>query len=258
MNLYWGSAGKVFKLDGRQQAVTVSGYYLWILGIICIPLKSQMRHFLVAYISIVTLFACKFKRATQPVKTTQSAQHEVDCPPGEDTINFVTTFTKDTAKIPTNRFYSIVSFVADKGLFKPTLSKTGDLKIERETSRTFHIVYDSCNMKRWITKNFIMKNMQVSTLGFTGTKKDRSARLTPGLHFEEWKFASNADRDSAMKIVQTVYTDPNNNVMYEKRYSQFIIDDERIFLLETGAKFAEPYAIEYRKLIERFIKNNNR
>jgi hypothetical protein len=248
---------KEHRLSAQQKAPHVSSYYLWILGIICIPLKSQMRHFLVAYISIVTLFACKFKRATQPVKTTQSAQHKVDCPPGEDTINFVTTFTKDTAKIPTNRFYSIVSFVADKGLFKPTLSKTGDLKIERETSKTFHIAYDSCNMKRWITKNFIMKNMQVSTLGFMATKKDRSARLTPGLHFEEWKFENNADRDSAMKIVQTVYTYPNNIVMYEKRYSQFMIDDQRIFLLETGAKFAEPYAIEYKKLIERFIKMNN-
>lgn len=30
--------------------------------------------------------------------------------------------------------------------------------------------------------------------------------------------------------------------------------EKRIFLLETGAKFAELYAIEYKKLIEQFIK----
>jgi len=76
------------------------------------------------------------------------------------------------------------------------------------------------------------------------------------MHFEEWKFANNTDRDSAMKIVQMVYTYPNNEVMYEKRYSQFIIDENRIYLLETGAKFAEPFAIEYKNLIEQFVKSN--
>lgn len=105
-----------------------------------------------------------------------------------------------------------------------------------------------------------MKNIQVSATGFSGTKKDRFSGLTPGLHFEEWKFANNADRDSAMKIVQIAYTYPNNIVMYEKRYSQFILSDRRILLLETGAKFAEPYAVEYKNLIEQFLKTdyNNR
>ena len=101
-----------------------------------------------------------------------------------------------------------------------------------------------------------MENMQVTTLGFRSTKKDRFTGFTPGLHFEEWKFATNADRDSAMKIVQTAYTYPNNIVMYEKRYSQFILSDKRILLLETGAKFAEPYAVEYKKLIEQFLQAN--
>lgn len=101
-----------------------------------------------------------------------------------------------------------------------------------------------------------MKNMQVTTLRFTGTKKDRYSGFTPGLHFEEWKFADNSVRDSALRIVQTAYTYPNNIVMYGKRYSQFMLDDKRIFLLQTGAKFAEPYAIEYKKLIEQFISAN--
>ncbi len=216
-----------------------------------------MRHFLYYFIFLMTIFACKSETKEKPLPKEQPVLQTTECLAGEVTINLVTTFTKDTAKTPTNRFHLIVRFITDKGNFKPSNSKSGSLKIQREISKTFPVAYDTCNMKRWITKNFIMKNIQVTTLGFTGTKKDKYSGFTPGLHFEEWKFANNSDRDSAMKIVQTAYTYPNNIVMYEKRYSQFILDDERIFLLETGAKFAEPYAIEYKKLIEKFIKTND-
>ena len=201
--------------------------------------------------------ACKSDETTKQIQTTaQPARSIKDCPPGEDTVNLVTTFTKDTANTPTELFYSLVGFIKSKGLFKPTTDKAGKLKIENATGKTFPVAYDTCEMKRWITKNFIMKNIQVSETGFSGTKKDQYSGFTPGLHFEEWKFASNADRDSAMKIVKTVYTYPNNIVMYEKRYSQFILANKRILLLETGAKFAEPYAIEYKKLIEKFLMTN--
>jgi hypothetical protein len=215
-----------------------------------------MPQFFYAYILLVTIFACKSETKEHSRIEQQPGKQGKECPPGEVTINLVTIFTKDTAKTPTDRFYSIVSFIRGKELFKPNIYKTGKLKIAKETSKTFPVAYDTCDMKRWITKNFIMENIQVTTLGFTGTKKDRFIGFTPGLHFEEWKFANNTDRDSAMKIVQTAYTYPNNIVMYEKRYSQFMLDDKRIFLLETGAKFAELYAIEYKKLIERFIKTN--
>ena len=214
-----------------------------------------MRYLFYSLIFLVTIYACKSEN--REAKTTKAVgQQTEECPPGEDTINFITTFTKDTAKTPTDRFNSIVRFISDKGLFKANLTKAGTLKIEREMSKTFPVAYDTCDMKRWIKKNFIMDNIHVTTLGFTGTKKDRFTGFTPGMHFEEWKFANNTDRDSAMKIVQTVYTYPNNIVMYEKRYSQFMLDDKRIFLLETGAKFAEPYAIEYKKLIQQFLKTN--
>jgi hypothetical protein len=218
-----------------------------------------MRDFFFSFIFLTTIFACK-SQTKEKLLPKQAVQQTTECLPGEDTINLVTTFTKDTAKTPTDRFHLIVHFITDKGNFKPSITKSGALKIQRETSKTFPVAYDTCNMKRWITKNFIMKNMQVTTLGFTGTKKDKFSGFTPGFHFEEWKFANNSDRDSAMKIVQTVYTYPNNIIMYEKRYSQFMLDNKRIFLLETGAKFAEPYAIQYKKLIEEFIKTtyNNR
>lgn len=216
-----------------------------------------MLHLLYLFVFTATLFACKSDEATkQRQVVSKPAQQTQDCPPGEDTINFVTTFSQDTARTPTDQFYSVVDFISSKGLFKPNTHKTGKLKFERVTAKTFPVAYDTCNMKRWITKNFIMENMQVTTLGFRSTKKDRFTGFTPGLHFEEWKFATNADRDSAMKIVQTAYTYPNNIVMYEKRYSQFILSDKRILLLETGAKFAEPYAVEYKKLIEQFLQAN--
>jgi hypothetical protein len=217
-------------------------------------LKSYMRFFYF-YILLVTIYACKYE--TRQVGTEErSVQQAKECPPGKDTINLVTTFTIDTVKAPTERFYSIAKFIKNKGFFKPNINKTGKLKIEKETTKTFPVAYDTCNMKRSITKNFIMKNIQVTTLGFVGTEKDKFSGFIPGMHFEEWKFANNTDRDSAMKIVQMVYNYPNNVVMYEKRYSQFMIDENRVYLLETGAKFAEPYAIEYKNLIEKFIKTN--
>ena len=219
-----------------------------------------MRHLFYCCIFLVIVFACKSETKEQPQPQEQSAQNVNDCLSGKDTINLVTTFTKDTANTPTNRFYSIVSFMTGKGLFKPIVSKAGKLEIERETGKMFPVVYDTCEMKRRITKNFVIKNIKVTVLAFAGTKKDKYTGFTPGLRLEEWKFASNTDRDSAMKIVRTAYNYPNNIVMYEKRYSQFIVDDNGIFLLETGAKFAEPYAIEYKQLIEQFIKTtkNNR
>ena len=216
-----------------------------------------MRHLLYFFVFTATLFACKSDETTKQIQiAAKPAQPIKDCPPGKDTFNLVTTFTKDTAKTPTELFYSIVGFINSKGLFKPTNDKARKLKIEKANGKTFPVTYDTCDMKRWITKKFIMKNIQVSATGFSGTKKDRFSGFTPGLHFEEWKFANNADRDRAMKIVQTAYAYPNNLVMYEKRYSQFILADRRILLLETGAKFAEPYFIEYKNLIEQFLKAN--
>lgn len=203
----------------------------------------------------MTILACKSE-----TKETQNAKENIqaikECLTGEDTINLITTFTKDTAKTPTDQFYSIVRFISRRGLFKPSIDKNGRLQVAKVTGKTFLVAYDTCNMKRWIKKNYIMENIQVTILGFRATKKDRFTGFTPGLHFEEWRFANNGDRDSAMKIVHTAYTYPNNIVMYEKRYSQFILDEKRIFLLETGAKFAEPYAIEYKKLIEQFLKTD--
>jgi hypothetical protein len=214
-----------------------------------------MRQFLYLSIFWVTLLTCKskIKETTLPIN---KVKYIKECPPGGDTINLVTTFTKDTAKAPLDRFQSIVRFISDKGLFKPYTDKNGRLKVSKEMGKVFPVAYDSCNMKRWVNKNFIIENIQVTSLDFKGSKKDRYKGFTPGLHLEEWKFANNADRDSTIKIVQKAYTYPNNIVIYEKRYSQFILDDKRIFLLEAGAKFAEPYAIEYKASVEYFIMTN--
>lgn len=211
-----------------------------------------MRQLIYLFIFLVTVSGCTSE--TKQAKALNALVMPVKaCMPGEDTINLITAFTQDIVKTTTHRFISIVHFISDKGLFKPNRNIAGTLKIERKKSKTFPVAYDTCDMKRWIKKSFITENLQVTKVGFTGTKKDRFAGFTPGLHFEEWKFANNKDRDSAMKIVQTAYTYPNNIVMYEKRYSQFILDDKRIFLLETGAKFAEPYGIQYKKLIEQLL-----
>lgn len=221
-----------------------------------------MRHlfYIYIYIFLATISACN----SEKIKEVGTVKHLInpvkDCQPGEDTFNFVTTFIKDTATTPTDDFYSIVSFISGKGHFKPSVNQNGKLKVARETAKTFPVAYDTCDKKRWIKKNFRMENIKVTKLEFTGTMKDKYTGFTPRLHFEEWKFANNTDRDSAIKIVQTAYAYPNNIVMYEKRYSQFILDDKRIYLLETGAKFGEPYAIGYKNSIEKYIKTdyNNR
>ena len=214
-----------------------------------------MRYVFHFIILLATIGACNSE--IKEAETAKVVAKKTDnCLPGQDTINIITTFIKDTAISPTERFYSIVNFITEKGMFKPTVDKAGGIKTQREKSKTFLVAYDTCEMKRWIWKNFIMENIQVTKLGFAGMKKDKFNGFTPRLHFEEWKFANNKDRDSCMKIVRRAYTYPNNIVMYEKRYSQFILDDKRIFLLETGAKFAEPYAIEYKKLIKHFLKTN--
>jgi len=178
--------------------------------------------------------------------------NENDCLPGKDTFNFETTFVINSTQAPSNQFYSLIDLIAAKKELLPNRNQSGQLKIEKENSRTYSIVFDSCNMKRLVTKNYILKNMKVASIGFSGIKKEK---LTPGFRLEEWKFVNNNDRDSAMKIVQMVYNDITNIIMYEKRFSQFIINDKSIFLLETGAKFAEPYVVAYKKLIEEHIQS---
>jgi hypothetical protein len=217
-----------------------------------------MRHLFYTCIFLVAISACNSEKTKQAETVKHLINPVKDCQPGEDTFNFVTTFIKDTATTPTDRFYAIVSFISGKGYFKPGVNQTGKLKVTRKTAKIFPVAYDTCDMKRWIKKNFRMENIKVTKLDFTGARNDKYTSFTPRLHFEEWKFANNTDRDSAIKIVQTAYTYPNNIVMYEKRYSQFILDDRRIYLLETGAKFGEPYAIEYKNLIEQFIKSKGR
>lgn len=215
-----------------------------------------MQHFPAICFVLLTLYACspnnKVEKAA-PISTS------TECKEGKDTINHITSFSKDTSNVPAERFFSVVDFIVAKGLFKPHLVKTGKLKIQKEDKKISPVAYDTCNMKRWVFKNFILKNVGVTKLYFRGIRKDKYTGFTPGLSLEEWKFMSNADRDSAMRVVQTAYNYLNNIVMYEKRYSQFILDDKRIFLLETGAKFSEYYAIEYKDLIQSFLyKNNNR
>jgi len=210
---------------------------------------------LIPLIILLTIFSCNSN-------TTQEAKHSKPltnpCEAGRDIINIKTVFAKDTASFPTQRLYSVIDFIQGKGLFKPHADNTDKLKIKKEFGKTFTIVYDTCDHIRWIEKNFILTNINISAVEFKASRPDKYTGLTPGLHLEEWKFTNNSDRDSAMSVVETAYRSPGNITMYEKRYSQFVIDDERIFLLETGAKFAEPYAIEYKKLIERFIRINNK
>ena len=73
---------------------------------------------------LIFFFACK-SETEQP-----SVQKTTGCQPGKDTINLLTTFKKDTDKTPTDRFYSIVSFITNKGFFKPQVQKNGKLMIE--------------------------------------------------------------------------------------------------------------------------------
>jgi hypothetical protein len=213
---------------------------------------------LVQLIFLLAIFSCN-SDTTQEVKHSEPLTNP--CEAGRDTINIKTVFTKDSSLFPTQRLYSVIEFIKGKGLFRPHADKTDKLKIKKEYSKTFLVAYDTCNHNRWIEKNFILTNMNVATVDFKATRPDKYSGLTPWLHLEEWKFANNSDRDNAMKIVQTAYQYPDNIVMYEKRYSQFILDDKRIFLLEARAKFAEQYAIDYKKFIEMFLNgktNNNR
>ncbi|MGV3657039.1 MAG: hypothetical protein ACO1NX_03760 [Chitinophagaceae bacterium] len=198
-------------------------------------------------------FACKIKSSKPAPSANSLLANENDCKPGKDTFNYETTFIIDSSQSPSDQFYSIINFITTKKQFQPTRNQSGQLNIEKEYSKTYSIIYDSCNTKRLVTKNYILKNMKVASIGFNGIKKEK---LTPGFRLEEWKFENNNDRDSAMKIVEAVYNDVANMILYEKRYTQFIISDKNIFLIETGAKFAEPYVIAHRKLIEQHIQSN--
>src|SRR5881296_2682153 len=100
-----------------------------------------MRLYYCLGILLATILACKSRTIEQLHTKKQQVQQIKDCPPGEDTLNIVTTFCGDTAKTPTGRFYSIVSLITSRGLFKPDLYKTGKLKFERETSKRFPVAY---------------------------------------------------------------------------------------------------------------------
>jgi hypothetical protein len=179
-----------------------------------------------------------------------------DCPPGKDTINIENNFTKSVANSPSKRFYSIVDLIVKRKFFKPRLDKVDKLFITQRNALSFPLVYDTCNNQRQITKNIIIKNIQVTELDFKAIRPDKLSDITPWLHFEEWQFLNNSERDSALKIISFVYNYPNTLLMYQKRYSQFIIDEKKIYLLESRAKFAEQYAIDYKKIIEKYIAWN--
>jgi hypothetical protein len=191
-----------------------------------------------------------------PQPTNKSGNRKADCPPGEDTINLKMTFTKIASNSPTERFYSIVDLIMERKFFKPKLDKVDKLFITHKDSLSFPMIYDTCNMQRLKRKFIILKNIQVSELDFKGLRPEKISKFTPSLHFEEWQFSNNAERDSAFIIVKSIYNFPKTMLLYEKRYSQFIIDDKRIYLLESRAKFAEQYAIGYKKLIEQYITQN--
>jgi len=224
---------------------------------------------LILLISFLTILSCKSDTTQEAAEISKPMNNP--CDEVLDTVNtetvvlyrknYETIYTKDTTPFPTQRFYSVIDFIKSKGLFRPHADKTDKLKIEKEYSKTYPVSYDTCDHNRWIEKNFILTNVNVATVDFKATRPDKYSGFTPWLHLEEWKFANNSDRDSAMKIVKTAYQYPDNIVMYEKRYSQFILDDKRIFLLEARAKFAEQYAIDYKKHIEDFLSkkaHNNR
>lgn len=179
-----------------------------------------------------------------------------DCSPGTDTINHEINFTKNQFKSSSKRFNSIVDVIIKIDLFRPRLNKNGNIDTIQKNKISFPVAYYTCNMQRLTRKNYIIKNIKITELDFKAIRVDKISRFTPWLHLEEWQFSNTSDRDSALNILKTVYNYPDNIVMYEKRYSQFIIDGKRIYLLESRAKFAEQFAIDYKKILEKYISKN--
>ncbi len=212
-----------------------------------------MRTAFISLISFLIFLGCRFQAEEKQYEKLKGTS---DCLPGADTFNIITVFKNDTLAKPSRQFFSLIDLIQQKEMFKPKLYKNRNLLVEKQTEKIYPVAYDTCKMSRWITKNFIMKNMNVSMISFIGMKKDKFIGYPPGLYFEEWQFTNNLDRDSAMKIVSNAYNYPDNIVAYEKRYSQFVLGDKRIYLLEARAKFSESYAIKCKKLIEQHIKSN--
>lgn len=208
-----------------------------------------MRPFIII-LSLFTILSCHNASTSNVSKISNVPSN---CLPGRDTVQIVISFVKDSLKTPTVNFYSIVNLILKKGGFKPQLDDNDRLKLTQKVALIFPVAYDTCNMQRFVNKFFILKNMRVSSCDFNAVRPEKKTKnLIAGLHFEEWKFANNKDRDSAYKIVNLIYNYPNNIVAYEKRYSQFIINDKTIFVLEARAKFSEQYAIDYAKIIQAF------
>jgi hypothetical protein len=151
---------------------------------------------------------------------------------------------------------SIINTIIKKGFFKPDIEKNGKLSLHKQNSRSLMIAYDSADMSFFITKIYLLNSIHITSLGFSGKRSKKNPQYKPGFQLEEWAFNNNQVRDSALQLINYIFSYPRSIVMYEKSYPQLITAKNRIIILTTGADIWEKYALEYKGIIESFLTKN--
>ena len=115
---------------------------------------------------------------------------------------------------------------------------------------------DTCN-NRHIEQMFILKNVHALFCKFTSRVPLKGTKnYYPRFEFTQWSFATNADRDSALKIMSWVYS--HGGTEYEYRYNQTVSGDKSLYLIEPRAKIFEQTGIEYANYLKQYFENNVR
>lgn len=184
----------------------------------------------------------------------QASQPADPCLNLPDTFTTLSVFSNADTALAQKDFDEAVKFIESKGTLRQAADKNNNKKAGHWKDIILPHYIDTCNNKH-ITQLFMLKNVTANSCYFKSMTPLKSNKdYYPRFYFAQWNFANNADRDSALKVMQWVYT--HGGTEYEYRYNQTVIGDKRLYLIEPGAKIFEATGIEYAKWLEEYMQSN--
>jgi len=187
----------------------------------------------------------------------QVAQKIDSCQNFKDTFYTNIIFSKTDTVLPAKEFQDIVKFIEGKGNLRLRTNDNIPLKLNYWKDINLQHCIDTCNHK-FVSQYFILKNIMAASCVFKSkTSLKRAKGYYPSFNFIQWNFDNNIDRDSALKIMNWVYTH-DDIIAYEYRYNQTIVSDKRLYLIEPGVKIFEETGIEYAKYLKQYLRGQTK
>jgi hypothetical protein len=191
--------------------------------------------------------SCDAKRSAN----LSTSENDDSCSQLRDTFTTISVFKIPEDSFPMKKFVNAMQTVERKGM---KLNKPFKVEVWNDIFLPHYI--DTCNNRK-ITQMFVLKNVHASLCRFTSpTPLKGTKNYFPRFEFTEWDFANNADRDSAYKIMNWVYS--KGGTEYEYRYNQTVVGEKSLYLIEPGAKIFEQTAIEYAHYLKLYLTENGR